>query len=604
MELLEHFGSYHRRIDFYVSVARNPKLIAQMNSGPFELSTKKECGQCGYKTSKGQARLTEHQVVHMMRDLLKKLPNRQPYICPACFYESSTRISLVRHFCQHHRNRSIRGEEVEIEENFEEDDEAGDGTKLTMLQVCASYGVHQTQKLQTGQKSCVKPTKSKSLRESIEILLSSENSEEEEEDEEVEDHSVDAQLARWCKEVPGIIPGLTNQQTNSNRQREPGLSTLSSRRVATMQESKLMAPNTPHAWLCEGRLLQLQDAIDPGNLPLFQQQWDRGQPVLISNSNERMNHRLWHPRAFAKDFGHIRSDLVNTLTGKTVPRQPLKWFWEGFENVSHRLLNAQGTPMLLKLKDWPPDGDIAEYMPKRFHDLVHDFPIQQYTLREGSVNLASYIPDFYLRPELGPKMYIAYGNALYSNKASTNLHLDMSDAVNLMVYVGIPGDSEKQENIKLVLSQIDEAGCDIIMRRRVRDEGQLPGAIWHIYHPGDTNKIRDLLNRVAIEKGRRLDPHDDPIHDQSTYLDAGLRMRLYAEYGVKGYAIIQCQGDTVFIPCGACHQVRNLHNCIKIAEDFVSPELANNCLHLTQVDMRGYFNHSLVISFLFRSSVI
>merc|ERR1719278_1040417 len=83
-----------------------------------------------------------------------------------------------------------------------------------------------------------------------------------------------------------------------------------------MQESRLVAPNTPHAWLCEGRLLQLQDAIDPGNLTLFQQQWDRGQPVLISNSNERMNHRLWHPRAFAKDFGHIRSDLVNTLTGK------------------------------------------------------------------------------------------------------------------------------------------------------------------------------------------------------------------------------------------------------------------------------------------------
>merc|ERR1711953_987632 len=53
-------------------------------------------------------------------------------------------------------------------------------------------------------------------------------------------------------------------------------------------------------------------------------------------------------------------------------------------------------------------------------------------------------------------------------------------------------------------------------------------------------------------------------------------------YGVKGYAIIQCQGDTVFIPAGACHQVRNLHNCIKIAEDFVSPELTNNSLHLTQ----------------------
>jgi len=578
MDLLEHFGAYHQRLDFYTSVSRDQQIIDHMNSGPFELGAKTECDQCGYKTRKGQAKVTEHRVFHM-KQLLNRLPKQQPYVCPACFYESSTRLSLVRHFCQNHRDRMIRGEEmqVEVKEIIEEDQD--ESSELTMLQVCASYGVHQKQQLLKGQKSYIKQQQSKSLRESIETLLSSENSEEEEEE---EDHSVDAQLARWCNEVPGIAPGLGSQLTASNRQKEPGLSTLSTRRVATMQESKLVAPNTPHAWLCEGRLLQLQDAIDPGNLTLFQQQWDRGQPVLISNSNERMNHRLWHPRAFAKDFGHIRSDLVNTLTGKTVPRQPLKWFWEGFENVSHRLLNAQGTPMLLKLKDWPPDGDIAEYMPKRFHDLVHDFPIQPYTLREGSINLASYIPDYYLRPELGPKMYIAYGNALYSNKASTNLHLDMSDAVNLMVYVGIPGDSEKQENIKLVLSQIDEAGCDIIMRRRVRDEGQLPGAIWHIYHPGDTNKIRDLLNRVAIEKGRRLDPHDDPIHDQSTYLDAGLRMRLYAEYGVKGYAIIQCQGDTVFIPCGACHQVRNLHNCIKIAEDFVSPELANNCLHLTQ----------------------
>ena len=55
-------------------------------------------------------------------------------------------------------------------------------------------------------------------------------------------------------------------------------------------------------------------------------------------------------------------------------------------------------------------------------------------------------------------------------------------------------------------------------------------------------------------------------------------------------------GDTVFVPAGACHQVRNLHNCIKIAEDFVSPELANNCLHLTQVRAPQYISDwSLVL---------
>lgn len=59
-------------------------------------------------------------------------------------------------------------------------------------------------------------------------------------------------------------------------------------------------------------------------------------------------------------------------------------------------------------------------------------------------------------------------------------------------------------------------------------------------------------------------------------------------------SFVHVPGDTVFIPAGATHQVRNLHNCIKIAEDFVSPELANNCLHLTQVS--SIFDTSLVNS--------
>ena len=66
------------------------------------------------------------------------------------------------------------------------------------------------------------------------------------------------------------------------------------------------------------------------------------------------------------------------------------------------------------------------------------------------------------------------------------------------------------------------------------DFTKFAGALWHIFQPEDTIKIRDFLNKIAIEKGLRLDPHDDPIHDQSTYLDMHLRTRLYNEYGVKG----------------------------------------------------------------------
>lgn len=50
----------------------------------------------------------------------------------------------------------------------------------------------------------------------------------------------------------------------------------------------------------------------------------------------------------------------------------------------------------------------------------------------------------------------------------------------------------------------------------------------------------------------------------------------------RRYAIVQCLGDAVFVPAGAPHQVRNLQNCIKVAEDFVSPENVSHCFHLTQ----------------------
>lgn len=74
------------------------------------------------------------------------------------------------------------------------------------------------------------------------------------------------------------------------------------------------------------------------------------------------------------------------------------------------------------------------------------------------MNLASFLPDHFLKPELGPKMYIAYGSALYSDKGSTNLHIDMSDAVNCLVYVGIPKDGNEEDNKMQVYQEIDKAG--------------------------------------------------------------------------------------------------------------------------------------------------
>ncbi|XP_050529543.1 uncharacterized protein LOC126899059 isoform X2 [Daktulosphaira vitifoliae] len=365
-------------------------------------------------------------------------------------------------------------------------------------------------------------------------------------------------------------------------------------RVMTVIESRQLYPDIPHSWLCDGKLLRLLDPENPFNYVIFQEQWKRGQPVMISDVGKSLNPQIWHPKSFSKDFGQYKNDLVDCSTGRIVSNKMMKQFWDGFENENDRLTDSSGNKMLLKLKDWPVTADFAETLPDRFDDLMRALPLKDYTHRDGKLNLASRLPDCFVRPDLGPKMYSAYGNACNPDPgkrmlSTTNLHLDVSDAVNVMVFVGVTRDGNKKGDdaerdhdwhVKEAYRAIDEAGCDIASRRRAREAKEIPGAVWHIYHADDADAIRDLLNKVSAEEGKPAEPNHDPIHDQSSYLDADLRARLYNEYGIEGYAIVQCLGDAVFVPAGAPHQVRNLHNCIKIAEDFVSPENVSQCFRL------------------------
>lgn len=72
----------------------------------------------------------------------------------------------------------------------------------------------------------------------------------------------------------------------------------------------------------------------------------------------------------------------------------------------------------------------------------------------------------------------------------------------------------------------------------------------------NSNMVSAYAHQVGEEQGQENPPDHDPIHDQSWYLDQVLRRRLYEEYGVQGWAIVQFLGDAVFIPAGAPHQVR------------------------------------------------
>ena len=48
----------------------------------------------------------------------------------------------------------------------------------------------------------------------------------------------------------------------------------------------------------------------------------------------------------------------------------------------------------------------------RYEDLSNALPLPDYTRRDGKYNMAASLPSFFVKPDLGPKMYNAYGKAL------------------------------------------------------------------------------------------------------------------------------------------------------------------------------------------------
>lgn len=109
------------------------------------------------------------------------------------------------------------------------------------------------------------------------------------------------------------------------------------------------------------------------------------------------------------------------------------------------------------------------------------------------------------------------------SKGSTRLHMDMSDALNIMTYASPARDGS-------------------------------PGtAAWDLFRVEDSDKIRAFLK----DKFRGQFLHD-PIHSQQIYLDEALRRELWEKWNVISYRVYQKPGEAVFIPAGCAHQASSI----------------------------------------------
>ncbi|GJU56467.1 JmjC domain-containing protein [Tanacetum coccineum] len=196
--------------------------------------------------------------------------------------------------------------------------------------------------------------------------------------------------------------------------------------------------------------------IKAGDLKHFQWHWSKGQPVIVSNVLETTLGLSWEPMVMWRAFRQITNANYDTLLDVSAlncldwcevdinVHQFFKWYTEGRHEDN-------GWPRILKLKDWPPSSLFEERLPRHGVEFITCLPFKEYTHPcDGYLNLAVKLPAKSLKPDMGPKTYIAYGvtQELGRGDSVTKLHCDMSDAVNVLTHTAtVVPDSAKLKDI-------------------------------------------------------------------------------------------------------------------------------------------------------------
>ncbi|GFQ04870.1 lysine-specific demethylase jmj25 [Phtheirospermum japonicum] len=350
------------------------------------------------------------------------------------------------------------------------------------------------------------------------------------------------------------------------------------------------------------------------DLKHFQRHWLKGEPVIVSDVLETTLGLSWEPMVMWRAFRQKRSHKTELLLNVTAINC-LDWceismmenqlvfiveqvdinIHQFFTGYSKGRSDSYDWPQILKLKDWPPSNLFEERLPRHGAEFISCLPFKDYTHpRCGFLNLAVKLPKESLKPDMGPKTYIAYGVApeLGRGDSVTKLHCDMSDAVNVLTHEALTLKPEQlltikklqkkhaaQDKIELhgneqILNGMDEkkqGNNDLEISNDDRqklleafggaEEGQkedksnIPessedcegGALWDIFRRQDVPKLEEYVRKHFKEfrhiYGNPLPQVVHPIHDQAIYLTMEHKRRLKEEYGIEPWTFVQKLGN-------------------------------------------------------------
>ncbi|KAB2595213.1 hypothetical protein D8674_030663 [Pyrus ussuriensis x Pyrus communis] len=361
----------------------------------------------------------------------------------------------------------------------------------------------------------------------------------------------------------------------------------------------------------------------------FQCHWIRGEPVIVSNVLDTASGLSWEPLVMwrACRQKHTRHDKLknNRHVNQVKVIDCLDWceldinIRQFFTGYSKGCFDRQMWPQMLKLNDPSLDDSCQKRVPRHCAEFICCLPFKEYTHpRRGVLNLAVNLPMGCVKPDMGPKMYIAYGvsQELGRGDSATKLHYNCCDVVNILTNTTevAPLTPKQMETMKrLKKKHIEQDRREIFGNFQTVEENvdsNQPGdsglsrlngesfsegskseknieggALWDIFRREDLPKLNDYLQKHCKEFRHTfccpVQQVIHPIHDQTFYLTMQHKRKLKEAYGIEPWTFIQKLGDAVLIPAGCPHQVRNLKPCIKVALEFVSPENVGECIRLT-----------------------
>ncbi|KAI0703523.1 hypothetical protein C8T65DRAFT_709242 [Cerioporus squamosus] len=157
----------------------------------------------------------------------------------------------------------------------------------------------------------------------------------------------------------------------------------------------------------------------------FHALWRHGVPIVVSGVERRLQGR-WTPADFIADYGYHKIVVLDCTTDDQKTRRT------NMAEFFSILSTPDSDGPYYTLKDWPTQQDFKSACKTLYDGFCLSVPCPDLVCPNGILNLAGHSPTNYVAPDLGPKLYAA--PAAKSGTATTKLHMDITDAANLMVW--------------------------------------------------------------------------------------------------------------------------------------------------------------------------